>query len=255
MFILGVIGSEVYSHEKDLDLVKGKPQDAFGYQLTFTGYTPIENNTKYAFNINLKKGNSEYTVKPIMYISDFNNSLMREPAILNMFTKDFYVSPLGYDNGTSDQTQGHNAALGLGDQTNYDGAKITYKDFIAPNTSVMMSGGDFQMGAKLVVQKDGKTYNVDAMMKKEGRNIEFVPIEIKDANLKIVLEKLDPNTKKADFVVSHLTGENETTAKPKEVLTITASTKPFIGLVWTGVLVMVFGFFISVARRLKESLG
>ncbi len=254
LFILGVIGSEVYSHEKDLDLVKGKPQDAFGYQLTFTGYTPIENNTKYAFNINLKKGNSEYTVKPIMYISDFNNSLMREPAILNMLTKDFYVSPLGYDNGSSDQTQGHNAALGLGDETSYEGAKITYKDFIAPNTSVMMNGGDFKMGAKLVVQKDGKTYNVDAMMKKEGRNIEFVPIEIKDANLKIVLEKLDPNTKKADFVVSHLTGENEAAAKPKEVLTITASTKPFISLVWMGVLVMVFGFFISVARRLKESL-
>jgi len=253
LFILGVIGSEVYSNEKDLDLVKGKPQEAFGYQLTFTGYTPIENNTKYAFNIELKKGNSEHIVKPVMYVSNYNNSIMREPAILNMLTKDFYVSPLGYDNGTSNNTQGHNAALALGEKTNYDGSEITYKKFIAPNTSVMTNGGNFKMGAKLIVQKDGKTYNVSIIMKKEGRKIDFVPVEIKSANLKIILKKIDPSTKKADFVISHLESAKETTVKPKEVLTISASTKPFINLVWAGVLIIVIGFFISVARRLKES--
>ena len=256
LFILGVVGSEVYTNQKDLDLVKNKPQDAFGYQLTFTGYTPIENNTKYAFNINLKKGNTEYTVKPVMYISDFNNSLMREPAILSMLTKDFYVSPLGYDNGaSSSQTQGHNAKLNLGDETKYEGATIRYTDFIAPDVNTMMGGGDFKMGAKLIVKKDGKTYNVKAMMKKEGRNINFVPVEIKDANLKITLEKLNPNSKQADIIVAHLKGEKAAKAKPKEVLTITASTKPFINFVWTGILVAVFGFFISVARRLRETLA
>ena len=40
----------------------------------------------------------------------------------------------------------------------------------------------------------------------------------------------------------------------KEVLTVTASVKPFINFVWTGVAVMVIGFFVAVARRLKESL-
>ncbi|MEI7811539.1 MAG: cytochrome c-type biogenesis CcmF C-terminal domain-containing protein [Ignavibacteria bacterium] len=40
----------------------------------------------------------------------------------------------------------------------------------------------------------------------------------------------------------------------KEVLSIEASVKPLIGLVWAGVLVMVFGFMISVIRRAKESV-
>jgi cytochrome c biogenesis factor len=39
----------------------------------------------------------------------------------------------------------------------------------------------------------------------------------------------------------------------KEVLAVTASIKPFVGLVWLGTLVVVAGFFIAMLRRLKES--
>ncbi len=68
VFLLGVIGSAAYSEEVDLDLIKNKPAQAFGYDMTFTGYQPIENNTKYAFNIELKKDEKSYSIAPIMYI-------------------------------------------------------------------------------------------------------------------------------------------------------------------------------------------
>src|SRR5690606_12392355 len=105
LFILGVIGSAVYSEEVTVDLVKGKPSTAFGYEMTFTGYNLIANNTKYAFNIDVKKGNSQYNIAPIMYRSDFNNSIVREPAILTLLTKDIYFAPLGYDEGGQSNTQ------------------------------------------------------------------------------------------------------------------------------------------------------
>lgn len=41
-----------------------------------------------------------------MYISEYNNSLIREPAILNLFSKDVYLAPLGYDEGTNDNSSG-----------------------------------------------------------------------------------------------------------------------------------------------------
>ncbi len=254
VFLLGVISSSVYSREKDIDLVKNVPQDAFGYKMVFTGYQSIDNNTKYAFNIKCTNGKKDFVVSPVMYISDYNNGLMREPAIFNMLTKDFYISPLGYDDGSQNQTQGQEISLGVGDKTNFDGAVITYKNFIAPkDMSVMMSGGDFQLGAELSIEKNGKTYNEQALMKKDGRDIQFIPIEIKDANLKIQLQKIDPSTQKANLIFAKITGDNSSASTPKEVLTIQASTKPFINLVWTGTLIMVFGFFISVSRRLKES--
>ncbi len=254
IFLLGVVGSSVFSREKDLDLVKNQPQEAFGYKLMYTGYKPIDNNTKYAFAIKCMQGNNAFTVNPVMYIADFNNSLMREPAIYSMATKDLYFSPLGYDDGSQTEGGGPAVSLTVGGTTNFDGAKIIYQKFIPPNLNSMSGGGNFQLGAQLAVEKDGKTYTVEALMKKTGRQIEFVPVELKDANLRIKLQKMDPNTQKADIVFSKINDDKSAAAKPKEVLTIQASTKPFINLVWTGVLIMVFGFFISVSRRLKESL-
>ncbi len=254
VFLLGVIGSTVFSREKDINLTKNIPQEAFGYKMTFTGYDQIDNNTKYAFNVKLQKGDKSYTVSPIMYISDFNNGLMREPAILSLPTKDVYFSPMGYDNGTDNKAQGQTISLGLGDSTSFDGSEISYKDFVAPDMSVMMKGGDFKMGAKLKIDKNGKSYKSEAIMEKHGRDVKFDPIIINDANLKIQLQKIDPTSKQAQFIFSKLNGENTSDSTPKEVLQISASTKPFVNLVWTGILIMVLGFFISVARRLKESM-
>ncbi len=251
VFILGIIGSAVYGTEKDVDLIKGETTEAFGYKMTFTGYEPIENNTKYAFNIDLQKGDKIYKVSPVMYISDYNNGLMREPDIISLFTKDFYVSPIGYE---EDKGQGHGQAaeLKIGDKTEFEGATVVYNEFVKPDMNVMMNGGDFKMGTALVVKKDGKTYNVEPMIKKEGSNFNYIPVEIADANLKIEVKKIDPASEKAEFIFSQLSAV--THEKPKQVLSIAASVKPFISLVWTGVLVMVLGFFISVGRRLKESL-
>jgi cytochrome c-type biogenesis protein CcmF len=252
IFLLGVISSSIYSRENDIDLIKNEPKTVLGYKMLFTGYRSIDNQSKYAFNIKLTKDNKEYEVFPVMYISDFNNGLMREPAILTMATKDIYVSPLGYDDGSNNKTEGKQISLTMGNSADFAGAKVTYKSFIAPDMSVMQSGGDFKMGAQIEIEKDGKTYEVDALMKKEGRDVKFVPAELKEANIRVQLQKIDPATQKADLTFSEINSTN-TVAVPKEILTISASTKPFVNLVWTGILIMVIGFFISVARRLKES--
>ena len=253
LFILGVIGSAAYSTEEDIDLVKNEPKEAFGYQLVFTGFQPIENNTKYAFNIDIKKGDKVYSVSPVMYISEFNNGLMREPAILTTLTRDIYVSPLGYEDQSQSQVQGETVNLELGDSKEIDGVKIEYKDFDKPDMSVMMGGGDFQMGTKLVITKDGKSYNAEPLIKKEGKDFKYIPDQVEAVNFKIELKKIDPVTQQAEFVVSKIAGDNSS-EQPREVLSVSASIKPFISFVWVGVVIMVFGFFVAVARRLPESL-
>ncbi len=256
LFILGVIGSNAYSRETDIDLIKNQPKEAFGYKLTFTGYHPIENNTKYAFDVNIEKGEKKYTVSPVMYISDFNNGLMREPAILNMLTRDIYVSPLGYDDQSQDKSpEGETVTLKVGQKTSIEGVQILYTDFVAPDLSVMQNGGDFKMGTNLTVTEDGKTYSAEPMLKKTGRDFIYIPAEIKEANIKIQLKKIDPSTQTAELIVGKIKGETTTTNQaPKEVLTVAASVKPFISLVWGGILIMVAGFFVAVSRRLRESL-
>ena len=254
IFILGVIGSAVYSKQIDVDLVKDEPQEAFGYKLIFTGYQPIENNTKYAFNVDIMKGNSNYNVKPVMYISQFNNSLMREPAILTLLTQDLYVSPLGYEEGNSSENSGKAVTVGLGSEIEFENVKIKYTEFKKPDMAVMTSGGDIEMGTKLVVTMDGKNYEITPTIKRVSNQFQFIPAEIKEFNLKVEVKKIEPGSEQAQLILSKIEDNIQMSAKPKEVLSVTASVKPFISFVWIGIVVMVLGFFVSVARRLKESM-
>jgi cytochrome c-type biogenesis protein CcmF len=259
LFILGVIGSAVYSEEVTVDLVKGKPANAFGYEMTYTGFDLIANNTKYAFNIDVKKGNSQYSIAPIMYRSDFNNSIVREPAILTLLTKDIYFAPLGYDDGTQTNTQhSHNhISLEKGDTTEFEGAKITFTKFnmAAETMQAMSEGKDFQMGAVLEIEKDGKKTETELLRKQVDGKVEFTSFESKEMNLKIELENLAAGT--IDIALTPLDGSEtdkesvQTTSE--EVLSVSASIKPFVNLVWAGVAIMVIGFFIAMTRRLKDS--
>jgi cytochrome c-type biogenesis protein CcmF len=259
LFILGVIGSAVYSEEVTVDLVKGKPASAFGYEMTFTEIYPIENNTKYAFNVDVKKGSSEYKVTPIMYRSDFNNSIVREPAILTLLTKDIYFSPLGYDEGGQTQNQhSHNhISLDKGNSTEFGGAKITFTKFNMASETIqlMQEGKDFQMGAVLEIEKDGKKTEIELLRKQIDGKIQFTSFESKEMNLKIDLENLAAGV--IDIAFSTLDGSESPDTSiqtgSSEVLSVNASIKPFVSLVWSGVVIMVVGFFIAMARRLKES--
>lgn len=257
LFILGVIGSAAYSKEVSVDLIRNQPQEALGYKLTFTGYTPIENNTKYAFNINLTKGNSTYTVSPVMYISEFNNGLMREPAILNLWTKDFYVSPVGYEEG-SNASHSHGQVIDLdkGGSTDFNGAKISFDRFDMPAETMqaMQEGKDFQMGAVLSLEYQGKKESFELLRKNVSGQVQFSDYTSQSAGIKVQLTNLTAG--KIQISVSNLDGSTEENEQksPKEVLSISASVKPYINLVWTGVMVMFVGFLVSVSRRLKESL-
>ena len=56
------------------------------------------------------------------------------------------------------------------------------------------------------------------------------------------------------LLFSSISKQQTASTTPEEILTIEASIKPFISLVWIGVLTMVAGFIIASFRRSKESL-
>jgi len=257
LFILGIVGSAGFTKKVSVDLVKNKPVKALGYDLTFTGYTPIENNTKYAFNVSMQSGQTVYNVAPIMYIAEYNNSLMREPAILNLISKDVYIEPLGYDESNNQNTaDGEIVKLEKGVQTDYNGVKITFDKFdISQETmSNMQAGKDFQMGAVLTLSINGKQEEVELYRKSVSGEVIFTEYSSENAGIKLKLANL--TAQNIEVAIAPLNQQEQTVQKPKqEVLSVTASIKPYISFVWIGVIVMVLGFFVAVARRLKESLS
>jgi cytochrome c-type biogenesis protein CcmF len=257
LFILGVIGSSVNSQQVDVDLVKNESVSAFGYEMTFTGWMPIENNTKYSFNIDVKKGDSEYKVRPVMYVSDFNNSLMRIPAILTLPSQDLYISPLGYDEAKHNHSaDGTKISLTKGSSTEFNGVNITFKQFhLGEGTmAAMQEGKDFQMGAVISIEKDGKVEEIELLRKQISGKVEFTSFVSEEFDINLKLANLTADN--VEIALSKMSEvADERIEEKQEVLYISASIKPFISFVWIGVAVMVMGFFISVMRRLQETLS
>ena len=104
------------------------------------------------------------------------------------------------------------------------------------------------------MKHQGKKESFELFRKSVSGQTQFTDYTSQNAGVKIQLINLTAG--KIQISVSNLDGTSEATAhqQPKEILSISASVKPFINLVWAGVLVMFMGFFVSVSRRLKESL-
>ena len=257
LFLLGVIGSAGYSVKQDADLIKGIPTDVLGYKMLFTGYKSIDNNTKYAFQVDINKGDDFYKAEPVMYISDYTNSIMRVPYIVVGPTRDIYISPVGYDDTQVAQNIGKKVSVEKGKSINIYDVKITFATFDFPPEikSSMLAGKDFKIGAKLVAEKDNKKKSFELFLINKDGNRTLTNVDLKDFNLNVKLDNLLA-TGKIDLSISELDSKSINTVKaPVQTLSIEASIKPFINLVWIGVIVMVIGFFVSVARRLRESLG
>ncbi|MHC1738080.1 MAG: cytochrome c-type biogenesis CcmF C-terminal domain-containing protein [Ignavibacteriaceae bacterium] len=251
VFILGVIGSGAYSEQTEVDLIKGKKQNVLGYEMMFTGYEPFENNTKYKFHVVINDGGTEKVISPVMYMSNFNQSMQREPYILEGLMKDVYISPVGYDDQSSQNVNQESFSINPGEEVVIGGVKIKYLEFVKPDMSVMSSGGNFEMGAKALITFGEKTQEINLLTQKNENGIVNLPVEIKEAKVIFTLAQIDPMSKKADVVMEKMV-ENQIPQVKQETLSIQASIKPFVSLVWIGVFLIVVGFIIAVFKRAKE---
>lgn len=256
LFFVGVIATAGFTQEKQIDLIKGEKVSAFGHELTYTGYNLIEDGKKYAFNIDIEKGGSKSTIAPVMFIAEFNNSLMREPDILVGFTRDFYIAPVSYTEGENVNSDGTVFSVKKGESHSINGMTVTFNGFDFPKDAMntMMGGGNFKIGAKITVEVNGtKTDYEPTMINSEGE-VTYVPVDISEANSKIEIVRMDAGTASVELKVTDINSkENKPSEAPKEVLSVEASIKPFISLVWLGVILMALGFIISAVRRTKES--
>lgn len=259
LFFLGVIATGGTSDTKQINLVKGETVSALGYNLTFNGYRSIEGGKKYAFDIDVKIGDQGSVISPVMYVAEFNNSLMREPDIWSKFTRDFYIAPVGYNSGEETHQSGNTTPIKMlkGDTQEAMGAKITFTNFNLPGSGAeaMMSGGVFKVAAALQVEINGKTFSAEPYLEIQNGERKYFPATIEEENLKFELTSVEASAGSIHLQVSNLDGSSQTVSTPKvkETLTVDASIKPFINLVWLGTLIMVLGYIISAMRRTKES--
>ncbi|MCB0746897.1 MAG: cytochrome C biogenesis protein, partial [Ignavibacteriae bacterium] len=255
IFLLGVLATSTFSTSQQVDLEKGVVQKVLDYEMTFTGINPIENGKKYEFNVDVNGFDESFTFSPIMYQSDFNNSIMREPFIFEGFLNDFYMSPSSYTEG-NDNANNKSTTLSMqkGKKYEFNNSIIEFAGFNMPEDAMksMTTGKEFKIGVKLNIVSGNENYYVEPLMKLTDGKKEYSTEIVKETGLKIRLTSLDVS----GMVTINLTDQNE---KPlleettPETFTAEVIIKPFMSLIWIGVIVVSFGMLLSIIRRIKES--
>lgn len=263
LFFLGIIASSKYSEEVKLSLELGKPAEAFGYLFTYTGAEPFDdpqnpNDDKYYFNILVEKDNKEMVLKPVMYFSSFNEGLMKNPDIASFVTKDIYISPIELIAPQKFNPKDEQA-IGQNEEKEINGVKIKFIDFDLSQAPMgnQTEMTNYSIFANVDVSYNGKTNPLKLELKYIGGMPEPVEVNLPQDN-KITLLFTGMNVKNEQNPVSSakiVVTNEETKAKFKkqeEIMITSVAIKPFIGVLWLGAFIMIFGFFYSIIKRVKD---
>jgi len=262
MFI-GFVTSSKFQDKETVSLEQGKPRQVLGYTLTYMGYQPIGND-KYTFKVYAAKDGNSFTVSPIMYYSKYNDGLMRNPDIRNLYSHDFYLAPLSLEQPSSVLDAGvETTMLKVGEERTIGKVKVKFVDFDFPanQREAMLEGKDVEIGARLMVSQDGSN-PVEIVPKKIVRKGEMEDEPATFANaFEFTLGQLrpdqeNPSNSSVQLSVKDL-AVNEVAAQAAagkgDVLVVEATLKPFINLVWSGLIILLLGFVVTIYRRFQEA--
>jgi len=240
LLVLGVLTYSTFGREQQVALPLGKTTDVLGFKMRFEGKRPNKDGRD-RMAIAVEGEGKKYEATPILYFSDFNQAVMRNPHVERYWSHDVYISPIELK--TADDAPG--TTLGKGQSGKAGGLALTFQDF--ERDGVMGDPNGFTLKARVVVGEGAKATVVRPAVKVGGPyGLQKIPADLPGGG-SITLGKLDPNAGTAEFKVTPAAGAG---TAPTEVLAVEVSTKPFIGLVWLGMGILLAGALLGIARRL-----
>ncbi|MCK9409102.1 MAG: cytochrome c biogenesis protein CcsA [Bacteroidetes bacterium] len=252
LMFLGFVASAKYDDVKTLNLEQGKSVQALGYTMTYVGYQPLERG-RFGFNVEVEKDGQKFVVTPVMFKENDEGSLIRNPDIVNMITKDFYVSPLSLESaGASDHDQ--EIMLLKGKTETYEGMQLTYLGY---NFTQTKEKGNYLV-MDIEVLYNGMKELVHPTMSNKGGKPTFTEAQLQNSEIALVIKGMNPSKEEGEATVTlevtGIHGQKKLSAPKAETLVVEASVKPYINLVWIGTVLLIGGFLITIVRRIQETL-
>src|SRR5208283_3937994 len=248
LFFFGVLASGKYGEKQHLALSLNEPQSAFGYTLTYKGNRPVDGG-KFAFDIELEKEGTQFQLSPVMYETG-EQGTMRSPDIKSFLTRDIYVSPVSLDRPENvAEHGGETVSIKKGETVSLGNVKATFVKFDmgSHGMDAMASGGGMSVGSVLELSSaQGKETITPVAVYTQQSAPTFKPAASKllGANVQLVSMNIDMGSKQSMVTLEVV--RPELRSRPGEVLEVEASMKPFIGLVWSGTILLFIGLIISM---------
>ena len=245
LMFLGFVASAKYDDKETVSLEQGKRVQALGYTMKYIGYHPIERG-RFAFDVEVEKGNQKFIVAPVMFNNKENEGLMRNPDIINLMTKDFYVSPLSLE--APDTKNEQELTIEKDEVQKFQDMSIKYLGY---DFSTSPEKGNVVL-VSLEVSRGNKTVRLTPEMDNQRGKVTYIPATLPKSDVSFTIKGMglgNGGRGKSSITITVITPLAEGQAQKSETLIVEASVKPFINLVWLGTITLVAGFFITIVRR------
>ena len=256
--------------KENIMIYKNEPYKMGVYTVTYVGDSVSEPNHYYKVDYKRLDANGkvkeEFMLKPNVQINP-QMGLTPSPDTKHYLFHDLYthitaLPPLA-KNATGDAQQGAEHGEG-NDDKNYDapvahevavGDTIRFREgymilkSLKKETSIQnipLTANDVAIGANLEVVSHDKTYQAEPVYMIKNKSVFDFARKVDDAGLKLRLSKIIPEKGKVEISV-YQQPENK-----KAWIVMRALDFPYINFLWSGTVIMIIGFLLSIFRRNKE---
>ena len=138
--------------------------------------------------------------------------------------------------------------IAVGDTIHYRDGYIVLKSLTreVKVQNITLTVNDAAIGANLQIVSRNRTFNAEPIYMIKNKAVLTFPRKVEDAGLKLSLTKILPNENKVEVMVY------QQPLNKRPYIVMRALDFPFINLLWSGTVIMIIGFILSISRRNKE---
>lgn len=260
LLFLGIIGSGRYGQKQTASLPMNEAKEVLGYKLTYTGSKPTTDG-KWTFSVNVEKEGSKFVLDPVMFESEYNNSLMRNPDYAAFLTRDFYIEPVSLEEATPVSAASSSVLeLKTGESKMVGPVTVKFVRFDMKHGEMqgMAGGQDMTIGAVLQVKRGNSSEELTAYTSfKNIQKPEPKTASTKDGTIGFELLGMNVDApgkgSTIQLGIKGLEGPPAASTEKSQMLVIEASLKPFMSLVWVGAFLMMLGLAVALTTKLNSA--
>lgn len=242
VFLIGVVASTVYATpETQIVVAQGEPVGVYGYDIGFDGWREIAG-ARGVLDLALQRGDQEIAAQAQFYVHQPSNAIMKTPAIVSSLWRDLYITPVDYLPADDPARP----VLGLHDVVEIGPYTVEFREF-SGDPAALTDGVPAEVGAHLLVEYEGRAYSYTPLLRQTAAGtLARVPLVLPGGQ-QLELVTVDPLRQMVWLAVDGL----DLPVRPAQAV-LTVSSKPLVGWVWGGVLLMLGGGGLALIRRAVE---
>ena len=253
LMLVGIVLSGALDTSYKVTLPRGVAVEDAGLSFEFLGMKQTTPQSKPVMEVRVTHRGRTFLAAPRMYYDPRRKQQYANPHIERFLAEDVYIEPLDY---RSEQASGR-IRIVRGETVERYGYSIRFVEF---DMGAHEEGGDgaVGLGAVLEVRRGEETARVEPRYVLGAGEPQHVPVPLPGGEDRVSVEQVRADER---AVVLRLAGPGIEQAAGggaspgNEVFTAQVSRKPFMGLFWGGIVLLLAGAVMAIVRRCRELTG